>query len=82
VPILVTNDLVDSLKVLNDTREECYILKDNPYVFALPNSISSHLGFYNTLKSVAKAANLKKPHLLTTTRMRKHLATMAQVSKN
>jgi len=59
--------------------ETCGVFSANKFLFALPKTKISHLSFYRTLRRVAHEAGLKKPHLLTTTRLRKHLATMAQV---
>jgi len=77
VPILLTGDMVDSMEALLNTRSMC-ITPTNKYFFALSHS-TGHLSFYTVLKSVAKRAGLKRPDLLSTTRMRKYLATMAQV---
>ena len=81
VPILLTEDVTKAMNELRDPqiREKCGIDVANQFLFALPNTKRGHLSFYKTLRSVARRAKLKKPHLLTTTRIRKHLATMAQV---
>ena len=79
VPILLTEDMTEAISALRESRETCGVLYANKFLFALPQTTSSHLGFYGTLRRVAHKAGLKKPHLLTTTRLRKHLATMAQV---
>ena len=79
VPILLTNDMYDSVQVLMDTRHLCEVRECNRFVFALPRTNSGHLYFYTTLQKVAVAAKLQKPKHLTTTRLRKHLATVAQV---
>ena len=78
VPILLSDDVVQCMQTLLDTRLNAGVLDENMYFFALPGS-SGHLRFYNVLKSVGTRAGLKRPDLLTTTRLRKHLATMAQV---
>jgi len=79
VPLLLTADMDAATKDLIETRTVCGVHPVNQFVFALPHSQKGHLSFYNTLRRVAHNAGLKKPHLLTTTRVRKHLATMAQV---
>ena len=80
VPILLTADMKKAADVLLAAREPCGIKSSNIFLFALPKTQKSRLSFYGTLRRVAHRAGLKKPHLLTTTRMRKHLATMAQVN--
>jgi hypothetical protein len=79
VPILLTEDVHGALRLLHDSRAVCGIHPDNKYVFALPGSAKGHLSFHSTLRRVAHNAKLIKPHILTT-RLRKHLATMAQVN--
>ena len=78
VPILITQDMTESMDILLETRAAGGVLPSNAFFFALPGS-AAHLQFYRVLRRVAVSAKLKRPDLLTTTRMRKHLATMAQV---
>lgn len=80
MPVLLTEDMVESMDILLNTRQSCGILPANKFFFALAGSMG-HLRFFNVLKSVAARAGLKRPELLSTTRMRKYLATMAQVDK-
>ena len=79
VPILLTPDMSKALQVLCDTdkRAQNGVRLENKFIFALPHS-SGYLNVYTTLHRVAVIAGLKKPKLITTTRMRKHLATVAQ----
>ena len=79
VPILLTEDMTKAANTLLEAREMCGVNPSNVFLFALPKTKNSRLNFYGTLRRVAHKAGLKKPYLLTTTRMRKHLATMAQV---
>ena len=81
VPILLTPDMSKALCILCDTKRRSAhgICEENTFVFALPRCKTAHLNFYNTLQRVAQNAGLQKPKLISTTRMRKHLATMAQV---
>ena len=78
VPILITQDMTESMDVLLETRAAGGVLPSYAFFFALPGS-ATHLQFYPVLRRVAVGAKLKRPDLLTTARMRKHLATMAQV---
>ena len=80
VPILLTRDMVSAIDVLMTTRAGAGIPNENQYVFARPGGITS-LRFYVCLKEVAKSAGLKRPDLITSTRMRKRLATMVQVRR-
>ena len=79
VPILITQDMFDCLTVLSDTRAECGVLQENRFFFAVPGFATGHLHFYTVLRRVAQQAQLQKPERVTTTRLREHLATVAQV---
>lgn len=77
VPILLNKEMLISMEVLQANREKCNITSD--FFFAIPGLANRHLHYYQVLQNVAKAAHMARPELLTTTRMRKHHATMAQV---
>ena len=79
VPILLKEDMTKAVNTLQDSRGKCNVDSRNQFLFALSKTKQSHLSFSVTLHRIARQAGLKKPHLLTTTKMRKHLATMAQV---
>lgn len=78
VPILLTDDMSKAMAVLARKRTEVEVPKENVYFFAIPKTMA-HIGYYSILQKIATAAGLRQPRLLTTTRMRKHVATMAQV---
>jgi len=81
VPVLLTEDVVQCMDGLRDTRLLCAVPQDNTFVFAVPGT-KGHLNFFNVLRRTSTKAELKRPHLLTTTRVRKHLATVAQVCEH
>jgi hypothetical protein len=66
------------MDLLPETRTPCGMI-NNKYFFAIPGT-STHLHFHHVLQSVARAARMQRPELLTTTRLRRHVATMAQVN--
>ena len=78
VPILLTDDLSKAMALLARKRSEVEVPKENVYFFAIPKTMT-HIGYYSVLQKIAISAGLRQPRLLTTTRMRKHVATMAQV---
>jgi hypothetical protein len=77
VPILLTAEMLTCMDLLSEMRMSCGVV-DNIFFFAIPGT-NTHLHFFPVLQKIAKAAHMKRPDLLTTTRMRKHVATMAQV---
>lgn len=77
MPVLLTPDMTNTMDVLVDRRSACGVV-GNEYFFAIPLT-KTHLNFFTVLQNVAKSAELERPELLTTTRMRKHVASMAQV---
>jgi len=77
VPILFTDDMLTALEMLMQCRTGI-VPEDNKFVFANPDT-NGYLDFYKSLHKVAEDAGMKKPKLLTATRLRKHVATMAQV---
>jgi len=77
VPILFTDDMLKAVDSLMMCRDEI-VPADNKFVFANPGTCGC-LDFYKTLQKVAEDSGTKKPKLLTATRLRKHVATMAQV---
>ena len=79
VPILQTEDMTKAVNTLQDSRGKCNVDSRNQFLVVLSKTKQSHLSFSVTLHRIARQAGLKKTHLLTTTKMRKHLATMAQV---
>lgn len=78
VPILLTDDMSKAMAVLSRKRAEVEIPEQNVFFFAIPKTMT-HMAYYSVLQKIATSAGLRQPHLLTSTRMRKHVATMAQV---
>ena len=67
------------MDLLVKTRNEQIFAQGNKFFFA-SNSEDGHLHQYKVLARVAHEANLDKPDLVRSTKLRKYLATMAQVS--
>ncbi|XP_054874448.1 uncharacterized protein LOC118470783 isoform X2 [Amphiprion ocellaris] len=78
VPILLTPKMLSALDLLVKQREACGVLKDNYYVFARPGAMS-HFRGSDCLRNFAKECGAKCPKLLTSTRLRKHAATLSTV---
>lgn len=67
------------MDLLVKTRNEQNLSRENKYFFA-SNSEDGHIQQYKVLARVANEAKLDKPDLVRSTKLRKYLATMAQVS--
>lgn len=78
VPILLTPTMLNVLNLLVKTRDSCGILKENHYVFARPSSMT-HFRGSDCLRSFALACNAMCPKALTSTKLRKHAATLSTV---
>lgn len=79
VPILFTPSLQKSITLLLETRKVTnYIDKQNTYLFALPNSMGCLRGS-DAIRKLSKDCGAKNPENLTSTRLRKQVATVAQL---
>ncbi len=78
VPILLTPKMLCSLELLIKQREACGVLKDNAYMFARPEAMT-HFRRSDCLCVFAKECGAKCPKALTSTRLRKHCATLSTV---
>ncbi|KAL0152474.1 hypothetical protein M9458_052197 [Cirrhinus mrigala] len=78
VPVLLTKDMVDSIDVLNGSREKIGVTKDNPYVFAEVER-STHIRGSDCLRKYAAVCGVKDPKSLTSTQLRKQVATLCRI---
>ncbi|CAI5678063.1 unnamed protein product [Oreochromis niloticus] len=78
VPILLKPSMVSAMELLVETRESCGVPKENIYMFARPGALSAYRG-RDCIQMFAKESGAKHPEILTSTRLRKHIATMSQV---
>jgi hypothetical protein len=80
VPIIMTTDTKEAIDLLNEKREEVGVARENPYAFARMNKQStSYLSGWDCIKRVISEVNLVKPELVTSTKLRKYIATVSQV---
>ncbi|XP_060083174.1 uncharacterized protein LOC132562449 [Ylistrum balloti] len=80
VPVLLTPCLIKNIDCLMKYREESGVSKENPYLF--PRSSFESLNPIRSadcLRRFAQDARLEKPENLTSTQLRKHVATISQV---
>ena len=78
VTTLLLPEMVRAIDAMLDLREQCGILKDNKFLF--PNSAMGCQPSWALLTSLAEAAGCENPMSVTSTRLRKYLATVCQVS--
>lgn len=79
VLVLLTKEMMKSLDFLVDNRSvENHILDSNRYVFARQNS-DSHLGSSSCLRKHAVACKAKRPESLTSSELRKPVASLSQL---
>nr|CAI5858800.1 unnamed protein product [Callosobruchus analis] len=76
VPVLFSDDVQGNIKVMLEVRSN-FIPKENLFLFAKANS--SVISGYKVLKKYAYQCGAKNPFAITSTRLRKHLATVTQL---
>ena len=79
VPLLLTPIIRESLDLLVEKREECGVLNENVFLFALPQSENSLRGYSCLKELVEDCDGINNPKALTSTKLRKHIATMSTV---
>ena len=78
VPIILTPQMVTAIDLLVSKRHAVGISEGNPYVFARPLS-STPLQASLCLHNLAVECGAASPENLTSTRLRKHIATTSQI---
>lgn len=77
VPVMFSNDIQNHIRELFKFRKN-FLDEGNPYLFGRPNSIAPICG-YKIVAKYATACGAKNPDAITCTKLRKHLATLAQL---
>ncbi|CAD6222091.1 GSCOCG00011714001-RA-CDS [Cotesia congregata] len=78
VAVIVSNDIVDEIKLLIRYRESANVPTDNDFVFGLPNGVNNRIRVLNlcaVLRELSVSCGAEKPELLRGTHLRKHVAT-------
>ena len=80
VPVLLTNEVVSSINVLISTRVTSGVSSNNEYVFARPyNESLENLRGHDAIREMVVNAKLESPESITSTKLRKYLATVSQI---
>lgn len=79
VPILFTPIMQKTIKFLISAREVTnFVDTENPYLFALPNTMNCIRGS-DAIRKLSRESGAKNPENLTSTKLRKQVATVAQL---
>jgi hypothetical protein len=81
VPMLILPYIAKAMDLLLEVRQKNHIGHGNKFFFA-SQSEDGCLSQFKILQRVANEAGLKHPDLVRSTKLRKYLATMAQVGVN
>ncbi|XP_064621670.1 uncharacterized protein LOC135484280 [Lineus longissimus] len=80
VPILLTENMKRQIELLISKRKDVGVAAENPYVFARAHmSAKTPMRGSDCLRNISKACGASQPEALTSTRLRKHIATMSQI---
>ena len=76
--MLFTADVKLAMDVFVASRDTVSVPASNPYFFAT-QSAYGYLDNWHVMSDMTKAANLKRPELITSTKLRKYVSTVAQI---
>lgn len=80
VPVLISNEVKTAMDLLIAKRDNCGVMKSNPFIFARVYTTSiTHLRGCDCLREVSEMAALQKPELVRATKLRKYVATVCQL---
>ena len=78
VPLILTPEMVSAIDLLNNKRSAVCVPEDNPYVFARL-SVNTPFRAADCLHNFARQCGAQCPENLTSTQLRKHIATTSQI---
>ena len=80
IPLIVTQRNEQAIKVLINVRTSVGVSNENKYVFSVPTTGSvQHIRGNDALRKHVILSNLKCPEAVTSTKLRKHIATLSQL---
>lgn len=79
VPVLLTPIMKQSLDLILKIRNSVNVFEDNEYLFAIPFTVVGCYRGSDCLRKAAYECGSASPKLLTSTKLRKHIATMSQL---
>ncbi|CAL8238134.1 unnamed protein product, partial [Merluccius merluccius] len=66
------------MDLLNKTRNACEVPENNAFFFARPQALT-HFRGSDVIRQVAQSCGARNPEALSSTKLRKHVATMSQI---
>lgn len=78
VPVLLTPNMIAAMELLVENRSRCQVNAENVYLFARPGVLSHYRGS-DCFRMFAKQCGAQYPNALTSTRLRKQVATLSTV---
>ena len=78
VTVLLTTSMVSDINLMISKRQAVAVREDNPYLFARSTGRTSLRGS-DCLRKMVSERDAEHPENITSTQLRKHVATMAQV---
>lgn len=78
VAILLTPDVLASMESLVKNRRNCDVPDENPFMFGRPQALS-HFRGSDVIRQIARTCGASHPETLSSTKLRKHMATMSKV---
>lgn len=80
VPVILTRTMKQALDLIVQHRELVGVAAENPFVFARANNKSlGHIRGCDCIRNLVHEVDLQYPHKITSTGLRKHIATMSQL---
>lgn len=70
--------MTSSMELLVQNRRNCDVLDENPYMFGRPQT-HNHFRGSDIIREMAQNCGAKHPAALSSTKLRKHMATMSKV---
>lgn len=78
VPVLLSPNMVVAMDLLVNMREKCQVPVENQHLFARPGALSHYRGA-DCIRQYAQASGAKHPDALSSTKLRKQVATLSTV---
>lgn len=78
VPMILTPEMRDAIDKIIVARPK-FVQRGNDYVFAMPHSSKAYMG-WTTLNAICKGLLLENPSAVTSTKIRKKIASPSQVN--